>query len=216
MPPVVANLNDVYKVRMQGRIEGQVTFNVFYFKSVSGAGDTDVLDHLIMALFSCFIDHLVPVMPISYRYEKMIWQKVFPDVGPEFETLPPDSAVGETAGDALPSFCSSLVSVRTSRAGKSGRGRIYLAGIPESASNQSFFDPSGPYWVALVAFAACLATKFIIGDPPGDNAWQMMVYSRKLGGNTLPIGNAGLAPVTNFVPRQQLATTNSRKVGRGA
>jgi hypothetical protein len=93
---------------------------------------------------------------------------------------------------------------------------MYIPGIPEAATIVSAFDTSNAYWTALVAFVGCLATKFLLLDLPGSNQFQMMIYSRKLGGSTFPYNNTGFTSVNSLLPVQQLGTTRSRKVGRGA
>lgn len=214
--PQTAFQNDTYQVRVVGRIEGQETNNIFYFRCISGAGDSDVHLHLILVFLQCFIDHLLPVLSSAWNLERIVWKKVYPSLGPEIISVPTGSTQGGGAATALPSFCSAVVSIRTQFGGRSRRGRTYYAGIPENATVGSTLDPTGAFWTAILAFAACVIEKFVAGDPPGTNAWAMMMYSRKLGGSTFPLGNAGFEAVTEYVPVSLLGTTRSRKVGRGS
>lgn len=214
--PIIAQQNDVFQVRIVGRIEGQETNNVWHFKCASGAGDDDVLTHLILVLAACFITNLLPVLSSAWALESIKFKKVTPQLGQEVVAIPVGAGAGGTSGQQLPSFCSALVSIRTQTGGRSHRGRAYFAGIPEAATVGSHFDTTGPFWAGLVAFLNCVVQNFIIGDPPGDHAWQMMVYSRKLGGAAFPYGANGYTPMSELVPVQQLATTRSRKVGRGS
>lgn len=212
----IAQQNDVYQVRVVGHIEGQETNNVWYFRCASGAGDADVELHLILVIASCFITHIIPVLANGWALQDLRWKKVYPVLGNENITVPSGTLVGAVSTDALPSFCSVVTSLRTAVGGKSHRGRFYLAGVPESATDGSVLDTGNAFWTGFVAFLACLATNFIPGDPPGSNSWAQMIYSRKLGGTHFPYPLAAFTQVLSYKPVQQLGTTRSRKVGRGS
>jgi len=213
--PVTAAIGDVYQVRVRGHIEGQETNNVLHFENLNT--DSDVELHLILVLASCFITHLIPVLASSWSLQDIVWKKIYPTLGVENITVPTGTLVGGNSGDALPSFVSSVVSIRTAEGGRSKRGRMYIAGTPESASIGSHLDTSNAFWTAFVAFIACIASNFIVPDPTGTDAWNLMVYSRKISGSHFPLPNVtGLTQVNSLKPVQQLGTTRSRKVGRGA
>lgn len=214
--PEVAQQNDTYQVRVVGRIEGQETNNIWYFRCASGAGDADVLTHLILVLLSCLTTHLLPVLSSAWTLERIVWKRVYPTLGPELVSIPQGQSAGGGNASALPSFNSAVMSIRTAMGGRSHRGRTYFAGIPEAATIGSTLDPGHAFWAGLINFALCCVQHFIVGDPPGANAWQMMVYSRKLGGAHFPFGNAGFTPVKELLPVSLLGTTRSRKVGRGS
>jgi len=213
--PVPAAIGDTFQVKVRGNIEGQETNNIFYFTAANSTADVEV--HLILVLASCFITHLLPVFSNKWALQDLVWKKIYPTLGVENITIPTGTLVGAVSTDSLPSFASVVVSVRTAQGGRSKRGRFYLPGTPESATVGSNLDTGGAYWTALAAFLSCLASNFIVGDPPGSDAFQMEVYSRKLSGSHFPLANiSGLTPVTSFKPVQQLGTTRSRKVGRGS
>lgn len=214
--PITAQQNDVYQVRIRGHIEGQETNNIFYFRCFSGAGDSDVELHLILLLASCFITHIIPVLANAWALQDIVWKRVYPTLGVENVTVPSGTLVGGVSSDALPSFCSVVTSIRTLTGGRSFRGRFYLAGAPESATDGSVLDTGNAFWTGFLAFLACLATNFTPGDPPGSNSWAQMLYSRKLGGSTFPLGNSGFSQIVSWKPVQALGTTRSRKVGRGS
>jgi hypothetical protein len=212
--PIAAAVNDLYQVRLVGRMEGQETNNVLHFRC-TGADD-DVLTHLILVLANCFILHVLPVLTSSWSLEKIVWKRVGPTLGPEFESVPVGAGAGGGSAAALPSLNSVVFSIRTALGGKSHRGRMYLAGIPEDQTKNSFLDTDLPFWAGMLAFAACVVGAFVPGDPPGAPSWAMGVYSRKLGGEHIPFGLAGFSTMSEFVPHALLGTTRSRKVGRGS
>lgn len=214
--PVTAQPNDCYQVRIVGRMEGQETNNVLHFRLVSGSADTDVDTHLILVLAQCFITHLLPVLTSSWSLEKFVWKRVSPTLGPEFTSIPVGVGAGAGNAAALPSYCSAVLSIRTPEGGRRKRGRMFIPGIPENTTTNSAFNTADPLWAALIAFAACLITGFVPGDPPGSNAWHMAVYSRAIGGATFPYALAGFTGINDITPVQLLGTTRSRKVGRGS
>lgn len=214
--PITAAQNDIWQVRVVGQIDGQETNNVLHFKCVSGGGDTDVDLHLIQVIVQCFVTHLIPVLSSAFTLNKIVWKRVSPTLGLEFTSVVASGGVGLGSAAALPSFCSALLSIHTSQGGRSHRGRMYIPGIPEAATTNSSFDPNHAFWAGLLAYAICLVQNFIPGDPPGNNAWAMGVYSRKIGGANFPYGANGFTQIADVVAVSQIATTRSRKVGRGS
>jgi hypothetical protein len=212
--PETASTGDKFQVRVRGTIEGQETNNIFHFQAATPIDDVEL--RLIVALVDCFITHLLPVVTSAWSIKDVVWKRVNPTLGVEHVFVPTGTLTGAGSAQALPSFNSAVVSIRTALGGKSRRGRFYLAGIPEPATLGSLFDTGHAFWTAVIAFAGCLASKFILADPPPANSFQYMVYSRKLGGSTFPYGNAGFTSVAEIKPVVALGTTRSRKVGVGS
>jgi len=221
MATETANLNSLYQVKIRGRLQEQECLNIMHFECVSSAGDADVELHLVKVILNCFITTLIPQLSVDYELIAADWKRVSPTLGNEFTTLPATSGQGQIAGDSLPSYCSAVMSIRTNLGGRSGRGRMYIGGIPESASVKSSIDLDGDLWAALLAFALCVVTNFpALPDPtiphPIANHWSFGVYSRKIGGASIPYGVTGFHGVTSITPDPFLGTTRSRKVGRGS
>jgi len=211
---VSAEVGDAYEIRINGRMEGQQTTNVWHF--VCAGADPDVLTNLILVFVQCFIDNLLPVLSSAWELEEVRWKRVSPTLGPEFVSVPVGAGAGAAAGGALPSFSSLVYSLQSFEGGRSKRGRKYLAGLPEAVTENSFFDTGHAFWAGALAFAACVLAAFVIGDPPGAPAWQVSVYSRKIGGTALPYGGAGFTAIRSIIPRQVIGTTRSRKIGIGS
>ena len=212
---IAAAVNSLWEVRIQGRQEGQETDNVLHFKCVGATSDVEL--HLIQVLLSCFITHMLPVITSAWAIERVVWKQVSPTLGVEQISIPTGTTTGGGNAAALPSYCSAVISKRTLTGGRSHRGRMYIAGIPENQTLGSALDPAGPFWAGLLAFALCVITNFVHPDPAGGtDIFDLIVYSRKIGGATFPYGLAGVTDVREFVPVAQLGTTRSRKVGRGS
>jgi len=214
MPPVTASANDAFQVVVVGRQEGQQTNNVLNFVAATSIDDVEL--RLITAFAECFVEQLLPVLSSSWTLESIHWKQTAPVLGVEHITVPTGAGNGGTAGAVLPSLASACISIRTLLGGRSKRGRMYIGGIPENATDGSIFDTDGAFWAGLLAFAACVVSKFVLGDPPGANSFYLAVYSRKIGGASFPYGATGFTPIVSLTPDQIVATTRSRKVGRGA
>lgn len=213
--PIAAAVNDLFEVRIVGQMEGQETDNVLHFKCVGASSDVEL--HLIVALVTCFVTHLLPVLTSSWTLQKVVWKKVSPALGVEqvYQTDMP--APGEGNAAALPSYASAVISKRTLTGGRDHRGRMYIPGIPEDQTTNSNIDPASDLWAGLLAFAACMISEFYHPDPAGGtDIFDFVVYSRKLGGSSFPYGLTGVTAVSQLNPVAALGTTRSRKVGRGS
>jgi hypothetical protein len=211
---IAAAVNDLFEVRLIGMMSGQQTNNVLHFSCVGAS--TDVELHLIQVLLTCFITHLLPQLSASWMLTEVRWKKVSPTLGVEQISIPSGTTSGGGSADALPSFNSAVISKRTLTGGRSHRGRMYIAGIPKDQTLGSALDPTGDLWAALLSFAACVVSEFVHPDPAGgSDLFDLIVYSRKLGGSSFPLGLTGVTDVREFVPVNQIGTTRSRKVGRG-
>lgn len=213
--PEAAAVNDLYQVRLIGRIEGQETNNVLHFQCVGAT--TDVELNLIQVFLECFITNLLPVLSSNWQLVECRWKKVYPTLGVETVTVPSGTTTGGGSASSLPSFNSLLYSIRTPTGGRTHRGRMYVAGIPEDATLGSAFDPTHAFWTGALAFALCVVSEFVHPDPAGgSDLFNLVVYSRKLGGSIFPYGLAGVTSMQSFTPNLQIASTRSRKVGRGS
>lgn len=206
----------VHQLDVLMRQEGQKIMNS-YFVQVDTTVDS-MEERALRALLECYLTALIPHSGSGWLIESVRGKEVAPTLGPIYEIQPEatDVVQGEEAGDTLPSHISLCINLHTERGGRSGRGRIFIPGIPESATQGSQVAATNEYWIALLAFIACLSSKLIhIGDPPAANQLSWGVMSRKIGGVKPPYTTAGFARVTRAVARTLVGSSNSRKVGRG-
>lgn len=210
-----AAAGEIWQVLVQGVIEDQQCENVLFFRAQDT--DPDPLAGLIADLVECFVTGLVPVLSGTYTFERIVARRIVPDIGPDVIYTPAAGVAvqGATAGDALPSYCSALISLQSVRGGRSGRGRMFVAGVPESQTVASYINSEAALWAGLLAFCVCMLQKFVHKDVPGAGDWEWGVFSRKLGGAKAPFTAAGFAYISAATPRRLLATTRSRKIGHG-
>lgn len=215
--PTPANEGDIYEVITEGTQEGQQVLNVWHFRCDTGVDDIE--SRMLRAIMECFLENILPVAASTFQLTRVHGKRVVPDLGPIIEIVPGpgDVVQGEAVGDATPSFVSCCINIHTSRGGRSGRGRKFIMGVPESATQGSALPPTNAYWLALLAFAACIAGKFIhTGDPLGSNQISIGVMSRKIGGAKPPYNVNGFAAATVLKPVALLSHNVSRKVRRGS
>lgn len=212
-----AAVGEIYEVRILGKIEEQDCVNVWHFECIQANSSLETL--LLQALLECWVA-LIPQLSSFYRFTGVDAKRVSPTLGPLIDISPAagDTVQGEASGDGTVSFASCCISIHTTRGGKSGRGRKYLGGIPESATVGSRFITENPYWAAILAFLTCVAGKFIFAvDPiPGSAYFHLGVMSREIGGPKPPYLPAGFARATRLKPNDLIKSTRSRQVGKGS
>lgn len=211
-----AAAGEIHEVVLRMRQESQTVLNVLHFHCDTSVDDMET--RLLLALLVCLTTVLRPVAASTWQVVGAQGKRVFPDVGPIYEQAPPDpdEIQGEAAGDALPSFCSIVVNIHTTRGGRSGRGRMFIPGIPEGASQGSAIPTTNPYWTAIINYLACVAGSFINSATDLDtNQISLGVLSRRLGNNKPPYLATQWARATKLIPNNLIKTTNSRKIGHG-
>lgn len=215
--PTPAATGEVYRVKLIATLEDQEHLNILHFAARSPSDDVQL--RLLKVLVDCFLLNMIPGLSSKFTMNGAQGHQIYPAVGPEVEYFPTDTSIahsGLATGDGLPSYSSCVTSIHTTRGGRSGRGRMFIGGVPEGSTTFSTLNIEGAFWVALLAYIACVAGAFIHTGDPGTNEWSLGVVSRKLGGAGEPISAAGFAAATSLVPHRLLATTRSRKIGHGS
>lgn len=204
---------EMWRLRTRYLLENQVCENVNQF--IATTPSDDVLLRLVVVWIQCFTAHILPSLPSIMTLDTVRYQRVTAPISIEFIEPFPANTVGTGNGLSLPSFCSRVVSIQTSLGGRSHHGRIYFPGIPEDQTQNSILEQAVPGYQAFLDFLACLVTKFIVGEPIGQNQFKLGVYSRKLGGAKLPYNTVGFTQAEKLSLATFIGTTRSRKVGRG-
>lgn len=111
---------------------------------------------------------------------------------------------GDVASAALPQNCAYLMRKRTSAAGRRGRGRMYLPGVPEgNVSAQGAIDGT---WLDAIQTNAVAWYELLTGVPAGSVAYPPVILHRSEGIGTEPPPT----PVTTFVFESVIATQRQR------
>lgn len=212
----VGAIGTIHQIDILMRQEGQRIMNSFFLRCDTTVDSME--ERALRILLNCYINSLIPFSGSNLLIESARGKEVAPTLGPIYEVIPLGTQVvqGVDEGDTLPSHISLCINLHSERGGRSGRGRLFIPGIPEAASQGSYILATNPYWLALLAFVACMVDGFLhIGDPPAANQLQWGVMSRKIGGLKPPYTVGGFAAITRAIPRNILGSSNSRKVGRG-
>ena len=215
--------NTLHQVTVHMRQQGQQVLNVWDFYLDTNVDDLEV--RLLRALLECYLTVLLPGSGSLLSIERVTGHQTGPTVGPMYEITPEEGDVllGASAGDTLPTHDSVSIGIHTTRAGKHGRGRKQIPGIPEAATTGSTINTAHAYWGVVIAFAACVAGKFIhLTELDAPNRISVGVLARSLkpldanGKRKEPWAISQFAHATRFTTKPQVGTTNSRKVGRGS
>lgn len=200
--------NDVWKITMVGQLHGQETNNVWHFRFNS---DAATFANLAIAIFDCIRTALLPGLSNEWRCIELRGKQLFP-VATDEAIIPAEATdIGAINGEGLPSYCAGLISIKTGVAGRRNRGRFYIAGIPETGQTASRL--TNGELALLVAFATCLANKFVI--PNNNFPMRLGVLSRKnvQGGQNI---GAAFREATVLTTTNVLATMRRRKLGVGS
>lgn len=210
-----AAIGDVFEVRVVGKLDNQDAINVWHFKATEAVEGVE--ETLIAALIECIITTILPKSTDDYTLLKAQFMRVSPTSSALLESAVDTAAVVQAGGDGVPGFCAALVSLRTEFPGKSGRGRKYIAGIPEVATNCGVLVQESDYWAQFVAFVLCVASKFIgTTAVPATTPWRLQVLSRKLGNAKAPYNANQFHDVVTMSPNQIIASMRSRRIGHGS
>lgn len=201
-------LNDIWKITMVGQLHGQETNNVWHFRFTSEAA---TFATIAAAIFDCIRTTLLPALSNEWRCIELRGKQIFPNATDEAIIPAEPTDIGGINNESLPSFNAGLISIKTGAAGRRNRGRFYIAGIPETGQNGSRLTTGE--LALLVAFATCLANKFIIAN----NTFPatLGVLSRKNVQSGQSIGNA-FRSGTVLTTTNVLATMRRRKIGVGS
>lgn len=197
------------------KVNGQDYRNVLHFTTdevVSDATRRDLLLALAVAYIACFVDVLIPVLPNTFRFDSVTVKELHPMQSDEYEQLVEGAnQLGTAGGQSGPSFVATLIRLRTGKAGRTHRGRMFL---PPPTELQMNADTIGDgFYDALVAFAACLAGKFI--GAGASTVWRLCVLSKKGVGTPANYALATDTDVIDLLPQRELAVMRRRRLGHG-
>lgn len=203
------------QARIIGEIHGSQTVNVMHFATNTNVDDPGTLDTLLLqlaeALLDCAVQTLIPAVTSDWKLVRCDAKRIYQALGDPIVATAPANTVGQLSPTSV-SFAASLVHLRSGIDGRKGRGRLFLP--PPGEGEVTASDMDGPTAVAIAAFLACVAGKFL-----GNGAttpWRLGVLSRKdLNGNLANFNNS-FRVVASMNPVVTLAKIGSRKKGRGA
>lgn len=203
------------RVRVVGRLSGQLTNNVMHFATNTVINDpvalNQLLQQLAQAVHDCIRDAMLPFATNDWKFESVEATGIYPTLTDPVSVTNAANAVANGNPQGV-GFASALISIRTGTGGKSGRGRIFAPPGGENVATAGTWDPA---FLALVAqFCACMAGKFI--GAGHTTPWFIGVLSRKvLRGGPMLFDDA-FREAISLEPESVIAQMGTRKLGRGA
>lgn len=177
--------------------------NVMHSQTAPGP-DAETLEFIAQTFYDAWAANIMPLMaPASVLVEAKAYSLDAVDA-PIASVSPEVGTPGLSTGEPLPLQSAAVATLRTANRGRSGRGRIYIAGWPETASNQSELVPGflSNLGAALDDFQADLASQLI----------PLCVLSQQIGGNKRTEGL--LQVVTDIVVRNGVFGSQRRRNAR--
>src|SRR5215208_994768 len=121
--PTAGLENTLHQVTVHMRQQQQEVLHVWAFFLDTAVDDLET--RLLRALLECYLTTLLPASGSLLTIERVSGMMVGPTLGPIYEIAPEetDVVIGAATGDTLPTHDSVSISIHSTRAGKSGRGR---------------------------------------------------------------------------------------------
>lgn len=203
MPP--APTHNIYRVKLGGGVEGQITMNTFYYadEQTVGTATTSVL----IELFNAFTG-AGGILPVYAAAVSADWSVTFmlidcptsPTLSP-YTVAPIQSGLGPVGHE--PNQVATTIAKKTDWRGQHGRGRISVPALPTSWK-------TGTQLTTVVQLGN-LASKMQTALTGATHTFTPGILARQTGApNTL-----GWAPITSCVVRLILGTCRRRKPGVG-
>lgn len=197
---------DVALVRVEGRVDGQQTINDLYFEiSGTGINATSILA-ITTAVAGWVVDRLIPIVCSSWTAVRATGLDL--TAANSFSAEVAIGQPGDVDSEAVPNNVAACVSFRTGLAGRSFRGRNYVAAIPNSEVTLNTISPT-----TIVALANAYQT--MVGAGLFEPGWQWGVVSRQTAGALRPTGV--ITPVQNAIfTTPYVRSMRSREIGHGS
>ena len=119
--------NDVYRLRIYQRQHGSQVVNVLHFVedlAAVGGGAAGLANDFVTNMKTPLQNRAAN--QLAFEYVEV--QSLVPFSGGVYVVNFPANTIGQSPQPSLSAMCAEVVTIYTSRAGRRGRGRIYLAG----------------------------------------------------------------------------------------
>lgn len=204
----VAADQDVYQMIVRHSANGQSAYNVLWFRAT---GTPTVETDLIGKYISGLNGFLWVGRSTELKFVSIVARRLIPSLGEDIVHVPASQSTGGAGTQMLPTQCCNVVNLISERAGRKGRGRIYVMAAGESETAQSVITSA--FQTIFNNWLTYLTTNFV--TVASANRWNLGVFSRSIGGHKLPYNAAGFSPVRTLTLNPIIATLRTRKLGHG-
>ncbi len=199
-------IGDIFQYTLVSSYQGQTCENVVHMRAVAVTTPTPAMHQgAIDAWFNA--QKLTQVNTVLYRPCRI---KQMTPIAFDESLVLPSSVNGLDGGTGVNTTLSVVITKRTGVAGKTHRGRFYLAGFPQSWGVDQVVSGAGPS--TLGTFAGTLLATF--GEGGSNGNFVAGVYSRVIGGS-IPFTLAGWQAITKWDPQILIGNQRRRRLGRG-
>jgi len=204
---------DVYRVVIRQRLFGSEVDNVLWFRERAGSSVGSGNNSATLANnIRTGIDTTFRAMTTtSHFYEAVQATRMVPyGDGPVEDAWTAGTAGTAGSGATIHPASAGVLTLYTSKIGRSRRGRIYLAGFNPGNTASGLWSSTS--LTAMGNFSAVLTTRY---GPSGTQSWELGVWSKKIAGATPPFDSTAFEPITSIAVRAQIRSQRRRQVGVG-
>lgn len=204
--------NDIYRLRIYQRQHGSQVVNVLHFVSEDPAGlqtGQDLANDFLSKMTATLRGRAANQM----AFETIEVQSIVPFNGGLWTAAFAGGTVGNAPTSSSTAVLAEVVTIYTSRGGRRGRGRIYLAGAGTSTSELQAGVWTSAQTTRTTALATALATNYMKTAPV--SGWTLGVWSKVLAGPEPPWPTSAFARATALTVRTICRTQRRRQVGVG-
>lgn len=173
----MAEINDVFQVRIVSFLGVQFAYNVLHYEVVTKGGDGAPLSEIAAAMSSVLLPSYFPLLVSTATVKGVDVQKIWPLPISVLHPYPDDGGLGTAEGDALPKQTCGVVTKRTLKAGPHYRGRVYIP-FPAETDNTSAGVPTAGYLTKLDDWAQVADDTVLAEDGADTNALLPVIYNR--------------------------------------
>jgi len=206
VPPLIPSNSRLVQISITGKMHEQLTVNTFYVllnsTNPGGEGAADAAKNFWEGVRSQWC----AAVSVDWRAELITSRIVgFPEILPvqQAATAP---TVGTIEEDALPGVVAAIIQKRSQFGGRRGRGRVYIAGVPEGGHENGVIDEDQR--ILLQDLADRFNDDFGWGDTGTALPYH---WSRNVGSEA---GVRGVQ-ITDCRADTVLGTQRRRRIGRG-
>lgn len=194
-------VGDVYQITVVGLHHGQQVVNVLHYQVLVGAA-ADYSAELANLWSNQNLNNYRACCSAEYRCTGLLSQKVKPIPALTAVSLTIGEGTGTGSANSLPSSNSVVITKRSAIAGRTGRGRIYMPGVPTTFEDNSQVTGAG-----LNVYNNFAQTALTMENDGSTLQVQMTLLSRKTLTTRL---------VVSVDARPILRNQRRRQVGRGS
>ena len=196
---------DVYQVTIIGNLNGQVVNNVLHGQEVSAHVGTRGAEYCARGFFADVSADYLNGICAAYSIAGIYCRRIHPTPGIPYLHVPAAGHVGLVAGEAASTTAAGVITLYSSVMSKSGRGRIYMPGVPEAEQANGVASSTliGDY----SDFADAITANWLgtDGTTPDGSSWTGCIWSRKL---------ATANPIIQHTVQPNLGTIRGRRAPR--